>query len=325
MKTVVIIGVGGLGSRHLQGIAKCNTDVTIEVVDPNELSISIAKQRYDEIEPNGHIKGIKFFRGLDSLAQDIDLAIIATNADVRYSVAADLLKKKNVKNLVLEKVLFQKVEDFQRFENILKKESVNCWVNHPRRMFPFYNKLKEEITNAKQVSYNFQGGTWGLGCNGLHFLDHLSYLVNSNDLVVDAGLLDKQIYSAKREGFIEFNGLLTGRIANHTFSLYSCADEAAAGMLTITSDCISVCIDELGGKYKIAYKENNWEWVERSEKIIFFQSELTGQLVDEILSEGSCLLPTYQEAMRLHIPFIKCLLGHESLIEGKAIISCRIT
>ena len=234
------------------------------------------------------------------------------------------MKKKSVKNLVLEKVLFQKVEEFQEFENILKREGVSCWVNHPRRMFPFYNKLKEDIKNAKRVSYNFQGGSWGLGCNGLHFLDHLSYLVNSNDLILDAGLLDKKIYSAKREGFVEFNGSLMGRIDNHTFSLYSGVDEAA-GMLTITSDCLSVCIDELTGNCKIAYKDNNWKWEELSEKVIFFQSELSGKLADEILSDGRCLLPTYQEAMKIHIPFIECLLGHESKIEGKEITTCRIT
>ena len=324
MKTVVIIGVGGLGSRHLQGIAKCNTDIHIEVVDPSESSISIAKKRYEEVDANDNVKSVSFYRDMDNLSQKIDLAIVATNADVRFGVAVDLLTRKNVKNLILEKVLFQKIEYFDEFGEILKKENVTCWVNHPRRMFPFYNKIKDDIQGARQVSYSYHGGAWGLACNGLHFLDHLSYMVGSTNLVLTNDLLDKKVYSTKRAGFIEFNGMLTGRIANHTFSLYSGAD-VSAGTLVITSDSVSICIEELSGKYKIAYKENNWCWEEGCEKIIFYQSELSGQLVDEIFLSGRSELPLYHEAKALHAPFIKCLLEHESSLKGEKIQTCRIT
>jgi len=324
MKNIVIIGAGQLGSRHLQGVCKSNIEIKIEVVDPSELSRDIAKQRYEEVENNNFVKDVFFFDSIAKLSDDIDLVIIATNADVRAKIITELLTTKNVKNMVLEKVLFQTVEEYTCIDSLLEKTKTECWVNHPRRMFPFYQKLKQKLKGVKRVSYSFQGGAWGLGCNGLHFIDHLSYLVESTDLVLDSSLLDNKIYNAKREGYIEFNGLLTGQLSQHIFSLYSTPDEAAP-VLTISSDRLVVIMDEAKATIRMAKKENNWEWEEWNEKITFFQSELSDKLIQGILLDKKCSLPTYKEAMRLHVPFIECLLNHVTKVTGKENKTCLVT
>lgn len=324
MKKIVIIGAGQLGSRHLQGIAQSSFDISIEVVEPYESSRETAQIRYKEISSRNHVKSIEFYDSIEKLSSEIDLVIVATSSDVRAKVVTELLTTKKVSNLVLEKVLFQSIEEYYEVEKLLNETNTNCWINHPRRMFPIYKALREELKEAKQISYNFQGGNWGLGCNGLHFIDHLSYFANSLNLTVYNECLDKKIYDSKRKNFIEFNGLLTGMIDNHTFSLYSNA-ESSPSIFTIVSDVLVAKIDESNGIVNISKKENSWKWEIVEEKIVYFQSELSNILIEDILVKNKCFLPTYQEAMKLHIPYITCLLKHMDKITEKKHKICSIT
>jgi len=324
MKKIAIIGAGQLGSRHLQGIAQSSFDISIEVVEPFEVSRKIAQDRFYQIENRKKITDISFYDAIEKLSDDIDLVIIATSADVRFKVVKELLDKKNVLNIVLEKVLFQSIDEYYIIEKLLEENNVECWVNHPRRMFPFYKQLKEELKDANQIAYNFQGGDWGLGCNGLHFIDHLSYLSNATNLTINNNLLDNDIYDSKREGFIEFNGLLTGSLNNHVFSLYSNA-EKSSGILSIVSDVLTVTIDEGKGKIIMTKRDNQWQEEVIETKIVYFQSELSNILIEDILIKKTCDLPTYKEALNLHVPFIKSLLNHMHTVTGEEHKLCPIT
>lgn len=324
MNKIVLIGAGQLGSRHLQGLAKSNVEIAIEVVEPFMQARKVAQERYEEIAYNPKINSIEFFDSIDALSDTLDVVIIATNADVRSEVIKELLTKKTVKNLILEKVLFQRLEEYVEVKELLDKTSIKCWVNHPRRSFPFYQALKNEIKDSEQISYMVQGGTWGLGCNGLHFIDHLSFLSDNTELSIDNDFLHPHIYESKRANHVEFNGLLKGRVGNHIFSLYS-AKEYAPAILTITTNTLTAFIDEANGYTRIARKSNDWKWEESQQKIVYFQSELTNILIENILTERSCTLPTYDEAMRLHIPFLKALLSHMESVDGEVLSLCPIT
>lgn len=324
MSKIALIGAGQLGSRHLQGLAKSNIEISIEVVEPFEKAREVAQQRYEEIENNPKISKIAFFESIDALSDELDLVIIATNADVRSKIIKELFSKKRVKNLILEKVLFQTVEEYHEVEKLLEETSTKCWVNHPRRMFPFYQALKNEIKDSEQISYMVQGGAWGLGCNGLHFIDHLSFLSNSTELKIDNDFLHPHVYESKRANYVEFNGLLKGRIGNHIFALYS-DKEPVPTSITITTDTLTAFIDEVNGYTRIARKSNNWKWEQSTQKIVYFQSELTNLLIEQVITMDSCDLPTYDEAMKLHIPFVQALLSHMESVEGKVSTLCPIT
>ena len=324
MSKIALIGAGQLGSRHLQGLAKSSIEISIEVVEPFERSREVAQQRYEEMEHNPNIGSIDFFSAIDELSDVLDVVIIATNADVRSKVIKELFSKKRVKNLILEKVLFQTVEEYVEVEKLLDETSAKCWVNHPRRMFPFYKALKEEIKNSEQISYMVQGGAWGLGCNGLHFIDHLSFLSGATALRIDNDFLHPQVYDAKRANYVEFNGLLKGRIGNHIFALYS-HETAMPVTYTISCDTLTAFIEEANGYSRIARKSNDWKWEESTQKIVYFQSELTHTAVEQILVSGSCDLPDYHEAMQLHLPFVQALLSHMESVKGKVLTLCPIT
>lgn len=324
MKTIALIGAGQLGSRHLQALSKLTIAVQIEVVDIFPASLETAKSRFEEMPENRNVTHIRYVSSLHELSKKIDLAIVATNADIRADVIRTLTRLCDVENLVLEKVLFQKIEEYGDIEVLLRKNGIRAWVNHARRAFPFYKKLKILLSASKQVSYQVQGGAWGLGCNGLHMIDLLAFLTGAGTLKVSTNRLSNTIIQSKRKGFVEFTGALSGQVGSHHFDIF-CHEEFSPVIITISSDTLCVIIDESNGWYRMATKVNGWKWVEEKEKIVLFQSELTNIIVEEIFKTGECNLPTYSDASSLHVPFITELLAYVNQHSPEKYSVCPIT
>ena len=68
-----------------------------------------------------------FFNEIDAVFDQIDLVIISTSSNVRSKVIKEILKKKHVKNIVLEKVLFQTVQEYQEITDLFKSFEIKCW------------------------------------------------------------------------------------------------------------------------------------------------------------------------------------------------------
>jgi len=323
MKKIVLIGVGQLGSRHLQSLALLENNLKIQVVDPSDKSLKVSKQRFEEIESNNSIK-VEYLNTLYELDEEIDLCIVATTANIRADVIKKIISNKKVKVFILEKVLFQKISDFYEIKELLDENNIKCWVNHPFRSYPIYKELKKYFKHDLPVSYHLGGGQWGLGCNGLHYIDHLAYLTNDYDLTIDISSLDKNIVDSKRKGFIEFTGKLIGSLGKHNFILHSEKYDAPI-TITIQNENIKVILDEVSGWLKVSKKENDWKWEDINEKIMYFQSELTYKVVQDIFSKNTCDLPTYEEAIKLHKPFLNALIEHLNITQNKNNELCPIT
>ena len=56
MVNVAIIGAGQLGSRHLSSLALSVNDLEIQVVDPFQGSLEVAKSRFEEANPKDNIR-----------------------------------------------------------------------------------------------------------------------------------------------------------------------------------------------------------------------------------------------------------------------------
>ncbi|OZB49338.1 MAG: hypothetical protein B7X60_01520 [Polynucleobacter sp. 39-45-136] len=321
---IAIIGVGQLGSRHLQALSRLNFSAEIEVVDSSEVSIKIAKKRFAELPRNPHILGVKYLSSIAELSKSLDFTIIATNADVRASIIRELIKFCNLKYVLLEKVLFQKHDEYVEFLEIFENRQISAWVNHPRRQYPFYRELRKWVSGSEKISYHIQGGAWGLGCNGLHFIDHLAFLTGVTELELDSDDLDSTIMTSKRAGFVEFSGTLRGRMGKNTFTFF-CSKSVAPMIISIYADKINVVIDESSGWIRIASKEGGWIWHERTEPIVCLQSELTNRVIEDVMETGNCELPSYADSVKLHRPFINCLKSHLESMQGLDYVSCPIT
>ena len=144
-KIIALFGAGQLGSRHLQALAKIDMPVKIYVIDPSDNALQIAHERYLEIPKNEEILKIEFLSKhseMDEIHTNIDLCIIATNADVRYQVFQEIISARMVSNIIFEKIVFQSVRDFEKASKLLIEKHISCWVNYPRRLFSIYEELK---------------------------------------------------------------------------------------------------------------------------------------------------------------------------------------
>lgn len=320
---LLIIGAGQLGSRHLQGLLKLKEHSKIYVLDPSFTSLEIAKDRANEIN---HSHEVFYNNDWKNLPDIFELVIIATGANVRQKVIIDLLKICKVKNLVLEKILFQDLKSYSKIEDLLLKMKIPTWVNHPRRMYSHYKEIKKTILNTNEkITFQVNGGNWGLACNALHFIDLCAYLTNSSVKNIDFEWINQNIENSKRKNNIEFTGSIKGKMLDDSSFLIS----------SFEGEESNICIN-------ISSNSNRWNIKENNNKILFssienkfslisidieseFQSTLTTKMAFDIINSGFCDLPTYEEACLSHVPFINKSIEKYNEITGGNLNYCPIT
>ncbi len=323
MNNIAIIGAGQLGSRHLQSLVNSKNKLNIQVVDSSIESLNIAEQRFKEVSQNFNGQ-ISFHTSIDFLEKNIDVAIIATSSKVRRLVVEELVIKTKIKNIVLEKFLFTKIEDYNVVAEILNANNIKAWVNCPRRMMEFYQNLKEQIKGP--IHFTATGNAWGLGCNGIHLLDLFAYFAQTTQVVLSNNLLDKTTLTSKRAGYIEFTGTISGYSDANSFQITSFANDSSPLQISINTPTVRYHIFEgVNAKASIVKLEENWKPSEEEFKMPF-QSQLTSVFIDELIDTQNCSLTPFADSSALHLVFLNNLI--EFLRKTKndnSINECQIT
>jgi len=305
-----IIGVGQIGSRHLQALSHLEKPARIDLIDPSDESLQTARTRYEEVISAG--KNIKLccHHSVDGLPDSLDIVIVATSSIVREKIIRDVIQKRVVKNLILEKVLFQKKNQYMAIDTLLKESSIPTWVNCWMRTANLFKKIKSALNPNDLVQMKVTGPRWGMGTNSIHFMDLLSFFADSNDFKLTSVRLDNKVLDAKREGFKEFTGRLEGKTSRGDSLNLVCKDEEG-GPVTIevingpeTFTLVTNFVDHFD------FQSSN-ELASRMGKVSLpYQSEMTHIWVDDILTKRSCDLPTYSNAMNLHLELISAFTEH---------------
>ena len=309
MYKVAIIGAGQLGSRHLQGLKTAVSPLSISVVDSSNESLQVAKERYDTVQAVGE-KEVTYLTSIDKLPEELDLVIVATGSKPRAAIVKSLLSAKNVKNIVLEKVLFPAMADYDEIDQLLKEKSVKCWVNCPRRMYGLYQQIAGIIDKNKPVMMFYGEENWGLCCNSIHEIDIFMYLTGEDNYTIDTSLLNTEIEASKRNGYIEMTGTLRIKTPNGSELILTSINgyERKAG-ITIQNGDMNLFIDESKGLWSLNGEEHNFA--------VPYQSQLSGVLADDLLSKGDCPLSTYKLSASYHKPFIEALLLKYNIITAQ--------
>jgi hypothetical protein len=312
LKKCLIIGAGQLGSRHLQGLVKYLGQLKIYILDPSIESLKIAQDREKEIIHNHETV---YTQSWELMPDFFDMVIIATNSNVRESVINKLLENHKVHFLILEKVLFQELKAYQRVHDLLVKHNVITYVNHPRRLFESYINLKLKIEKNIQSVFNVVGGNWGLGCNALHFLDLFVYLSGNKLQDINVNFIEDDLLESSRKGFVEFTGSLTGKLTDGSFfSISSLRGVSSAISLTIFNNEQRFLVQEGETPQIYELEKKNMFSCKNDFFKVQYQSELTTNIVLELLENNFCLLPTYDEARHNHELFLTKVLEKYNLI-----------
>lgn len=202
---VLLIGVGEMGSRHLQGLAALPTGSTVAVLEPREQARETALQRWRQMP--GHdavpLRFLKENEGWDGF----DAAILATGATGRLDLLRRVLEA-GISIVLAEKVLFQSVAAYREAVLLAATVQADVRAHVPLRYVPVLQNLRDH-TLDKPFTLTVEAGDRGLGCNGIHFLDLFQYLGGMPPASVEAAL-DRPLQANRRDpALVEFTGTLT--------------------------------------------------------------------------------------------------------------------
>lgn len=303
MKQILVAGAGALGVRHMQAILLSEQPYHINLLDISEAALEKGKEVFASSTKNA-AHTLTCVTSVEELPEHIDVAVVATCANVRAKIVKDIVKARTVSYMVLEKVLFQRIEEYEEIENILREHHIRTYVNCPRRMQPYYKELKELLEDATKMEVSVVGANWGLACNAIHFIDMIAYLTGESEVAISLEKLEDTCIESKRAGFKEVLGTITGKLGKCEQFSISCYDQITMPLtITIVSDVARVTLDEGKRLMMLSLKEKDWNW-ETREITMYYQSQLTHLVVEQLLGTGTCELTSYEESKQLHLSFL---------------------
>lgn len=295
---IVLIGVGNIGSRWLEGILNMRKDWDIFCVENNPIRIESLKSEYGE--------RINVLVDYNGLPKSIDLCAITTASSVRKEIFDNLINACNVKNIIFEKFLFQREIDYYDVLDKLEKKGIKAWVNCTRRVAKGYRRIKGLLNRSQYFSCQIGGAEWGLACNGIHFLDIIKYISGANSIHVDTRELRLPIVESKRKGYLEFFGSVKGFSGKCTSFSISCKheDKPSEIQVMICSDIGVYVINETRKSICLCEKDNGWKWREEEFELPY-TSQIMGKIIDGVLRDGKSDLPSYSESMQIHLQYLR--------------------
>ncbi len=299
-------------------------DSEIYVIDPDERSVEIARERAAEVRASNSIQ-LQFGDSPDRLPGAVDVAIVATSSRHRLQVLRTLLANTGVSNLILEKVLFQRLEDYDEAAQLIEHSGAAAWVNCPRRMMQDYGPLEPLLREHGKIQYSVTGEGWGLACNAIHFIDHLAMYLGCSDYQLDCEALEPVLHQSKRAGYLELMGTLVARFANGAGELTMTCEPAEAARLTTAIENDQYRLTIHSGEDSATMLDNASQQVRTVTLRMEPQSQLTHQVVASLLANGRCQLTPYLESARLHRPLIAGLAEFVSAVGGKDVDRVDIT
>jgi len=290
---ILIVGLGQMGARYLQGIGNLNNKLEIDIVEPNKIAYKKAI-KIAELDSKNNIKVTTL--SMQELKGHYNLVIVATSSSPRAEIVANLAKLISSDGWILEKVLAQSLEQLKLIESSLKGQM--AWVNTPRRVMSFYKDFKHLLNNCKTLSFKVNIQDFALGCNSIHFIDLVSFLSESK---VDSVKIEAKSnwYKSKRLGYLEFNGVVSASYQNgSTLSIDNSPN-----------DSISISCAVANREFQIIEDQGVFA---NGEKLISgrlsLQSELTADIASSILTnETNTFLPTLDESINQHKSFFNAL------------------
>lgn len=322
---ILVIGGGGIGSRHLQALAQADRPYALTLVEPSASARETARSRFDEV-PHGATHALEMVADLESAPDEADLCIVATPAAPRRAIVEQLVAGKSVRFLILEKVLFQARADYRRVADLLAAAGIPAWVNCPRRLWPGYREARRQIDGAGPVTLQVAAGRRAaLGSNAIHFLDVLDFLAGGGrSWSLRGDRLSVLDTGSRHAGMVEFQGVLYGTSDRGDFLSFSLADDAGPHLVQIAAPGRRWTIREPEMTALAASESEGWAWREVPFPLLY-QSALTGQVVADILDRGSCDLPSLATSSALHLALLEAFFQALSLPDATQDTPCPVT
>ncbi|KHM52671.1 hypothetical protein NZ47_03465 [Anaerovibrio lipolyticus] len=321
-KNVLLIAVGGIGFRHFQAVINCKEPINLYVVDISEEALSRAREYAETVDTK---PDIVYSKDISDIPEHIHVAIIATSSLPRRKVFEDLVANHTVDNVIFEKIMFPKLEDYEAVQKILEEKNIRAHVDCPARLFDVYHRIREESKECKYFTAIMRGSNWGLACNAIHLVDQVAFMAGvDTKKIVCSGDLEDDIVASKRNGYVEFFGKIIGNIGDKCTFVIECDRKDNPLSFEFFTDKAYYYVNEGEGVFKKVI--NGAQDSIMVEKIkIPFVSQLTNISVDGLLRGEAIDLASYAETRPLHEALLKTFLSHMNKVQGTESELCPIT
>jgi hypothetical protein len=280
---ICVVGVGNIGMRYVQGITKKFPDAELILIDRDD--------RLKELE-DIELGNVKLLTSLDDIHESIDLCVVSTSCEPRLAIYKRCLDL-NPRYIILEKYLFKSREEFEECLSLTRVPTfVNQWL--------YGSKTFDCLFEGEAQSVELIGSGWGLACNAVHWMDVFKRHMNISHLQVGSDTTITKVFASKRAGYEEIFGELVfvDRDSDKTFKLIDRPDDSLI-------DRVKIKVDDR--VYSFDYAK-----IREGENILShfpYFSELIGDIVGDILDNGSCHLPLLEESISQHL-LIEDILGN---------------
>ena len=271
--------------------------LSIYAFDKSEHSLGKSKELFDQARKLSETRFIAVVNKLSQIEGDVDVAIIASSSRERGALIDALLEVVVPKHIILEKVLFNRVVEYQKYASVFERIRCQVWVK--QYMGFEFSFLSSAFAPEESLDMRVSGN-WGLCCNSTHFIEIFHHLCGRSPLRFNE-LFPGSSISSKRDGYFE----LAGRI-----------EISSPAQQRLTLDC-DFQRDEKLINIEITSKHRKLIdiWVDEyhnctlidgssSSKARYYsrrQSERTLDLIVALRDRGECNLPSYEQSAAHHL------------------------
>lgn len=327
---VCLVGIGNIGYYHLLSLLKYSRFLDIIVIDKKEKNfIKIKKIFSNKLLARKGIK-LKYSDKINFKNQIFDFLILATTSDARLIIIKKILKKNEIKNILVEKIAASNFAEYQKMKKIFKENKIKNYINFPRREYKVYNFIKNKLNSLKikKIRISYIGYNWNLASNVFHLIDLTSFLTNNKKFSIKINKLKDRAYLSSRKFFYELKGKLV--FENNHGSTLVCEDIGykkenrlnQSQPITIEANNLVFKIYENLHKLKI-FKKNNHSFITKKIRIPN-QSQLTDQFMKKIINKTS-KLPTFKDSYYIHKLLLNTFARHIKIKLNKNLNKVKIT
>lgn len=296
---ILVVGFGNMGCRHAQSFL-ANKENKIFIIELND---EIFNQNQSRIGANeGNLVRVDFSSLTD---KKIDFAVIATSAEIRFNLFIKILEA-GIKNILLEKVVFQSLAQFEEALTLIDKYQAKVHCNFLNRYSKSYNAIKDTIKSGTKINFSVTGGHFGFACNALHYIDLFEYMTGSEVYLHASNLIKSDKPNIRGDKYVEVFGQQIWKTKNGDQLFISSDFENNSGKGSenhiIIGDSLYIINENTLNQFDI----NSEGKIEVVKFDMPMASRLTNILYQQMI-DGSILLPTVQETMKYHVQFFESI------------------
>lgn len=319
-RRVLIVGCGEIGSRHLQAVASLAEVGEVDVVDPRPEALELGRQRLAELPNRPKTTIFRWLSSTEEASRGGDLCIMATQAAGRYERVVEVVERLDYNSFLLEKVVAQSIRECENLLTFVNSGQLAVWVNCKVRAYPIHRHLKWLLDSAEPMLFAVIGGNHGLVSNGIHMADLFAFYDGAAKIDSAGSRINPVLVPSKRgNGLFDLSGIVQGAsIKGSRFTLMYAQDHHGPEIISINTRRHRFLVDHFSRWASESSEAGGWSWHPVSFEGDLLISQMSRVIVSEILTSGSCALPTLGEALIAHRfvlgevqPVFHQLLGRE--------------